>query len=148
MNKLAIIAILASVTAAASAADVGVRVGRDNGTDTNNAGVTVGQKFGDFGAEAAFDRSTVGKNNVNRWSLVGSYSVDEVAGVSVAAKAGAAFIDPTHGDNGAALLVGVGASYPVTNSVSLVADYAFRKGQERVRAYDGNIVSVGVKVSF
>lgn len=148
MKKLAIIAILASISAAASATDIGLRVGRNGGTETNNAGVTIGQSYGALGAEAAFDRSTVGVVNVDRYSLLGSYEVAKVAGATVAVKAGAAYIDPARGHDGFAALVGVGASYPVTKKVSVVADYAFQEGQTRVRGYNGNTVSAGVKYSF
>jgi len=148
MKKLAIIAILATMAAAASATDIGLRVGRNAGTETNNAGVTVGQSFGTFGAEAAFDRSTVGAVNVDRYSLLGSYEVAKVAGASVALKAGAAFINPAAGKDGYAGLVGVGVSYPVAKNIKLVADYAYQEGQDRVRGYNGNTVSAGVKYSF
>jgi len=148
MKKLAIIAILAAFAGAASAADIGLRGTHSEGTETNSAGIVIGQKFGALGAEAAFDRSTVGTNNVNRFSLLGTYDVVKLVGVTLTAKAGGAFVDPTVGVNGYAALVGVGASYPVTKSVSLVADYAYQKDQSRIRAFDGNTFSVGAKYSF
>ena len=148
MKKFALIATLALAAGVASAADFGARVGRNGGTETQNAGITVGQKFGSLGAEAAFDRSTDGKLNVNRYSLVGSKDVAGFAGVTFAVKAGAAYIDPSKGADGYAGLVGVGATYPVAKNVSLVADYAYQKGQARVRQFNGNTVSAGVKVSF
>jgi outer membrane autotransporter protein len=148
MKKIVIATILAAAALAASAADVGIRFGRNAGPDTNNAGVTVGQKFGNVGAELAFDRSTVGNNNVNRFSLTGSYDVAKVFGATVSAKAGAAQLNPSVGSTGYAATVGAGLAYPVTKNVSLTADYAFQKGQDRVRAFNGNTVSAGVKYSF
>lgn len=148
MKKIALIATLALAAGMASAADFGARVGYNGGTEKNSAGITVGQKFGALGAEAAFDRSTDGKLNVNRYSLVGSYDVAKVAGATVAVKAGGAYIDPSKGADGYAGLVGFGVSYPVTKEVSLVADYAYQKGQARVRSFNGNTVSAGVKVAF
>lgn len=148
MKKLAIIAILATMAAAASATDIGVRADRNTSTGADALGVTVGQSFGAFGAEAAYDRSTVGSVNVNRYSLVGSYDVAKLAGVTLAAKVGGAFIDPSAGKTGYAGTVGIGASYPVAKNVKLVADYAYQEGQDRVRGYNGNTVSAGVKYSF
>jgi len=148
MKKLAIMTALVLAAASASALEVGVR-GVHTGNDTADmVGVTVDQKFGKVGVEGAFDRSTRGVANVNRWSLVGSYDVAKVAGLTVSAKAGLAFVDPSVGENGYAALVGVGASYPLTKKVSLVADYAFQKGQTRVAGFNANNVSAGVKVSF
>jgi len=46
------------------------------------------------------------------------------------------------------LTVGVGASLPITKQVSLVADYAYKIGQQRVTEYSGNTVSIGAKYSF
>jgi len=148
MKNIVIATILATAALAASAADVGLRLGRNAGPDTNSAGVTVGQKFGDFGAELAFDRTTVGNNNVNRFSLTGSYDVAKVLGGTVAAKVGAAQLNPEYGHTGYAATVGAGYTYPVTKNVSFTADYAFQKGQDRVRTFNGNTVSAGVKYSF
>lgn len=153
MKKLAIIAVLALAAVSASATDVGLRVGRVAGTESSVAGVTtvgatVGQHFGAIGAEVAYDRAMVGATSLSRYSVVGSYDVAKVAGATVAAKAGAVFIDPTVGANGYAALIGAGVSYPLTKNVSLVADYAYQVGQNRVKLFNGNTVSVGTKYSF
>lgn len=148
MKKIALIATLALAAGMASAADFGARVGYNGGTEKNSAGVTVSDRFGALGAEAAFDRSTDGKLNVNRYSLVGAYDVAKVVGATVAVKVGGAYIDPSKGADGYAGLVGVGVSYPVAKNVALVGDYAYQKGQARVSSFNGNTVSAGVKVSF
>jgi opacity protein-like surface antigen len=153
MKKLAILAVLAASMTAASALEVGIRGGRVGGIDTtdigfNTAGVTLGQQYGKFGVEAAFDRSTIGVANINRYSVVGSYPVMQFAGVQFTGKAGAAYLDPSLGQDGYAALVGAGASYPLTKQVSLVADYAYQMGQDRVKALNGNQFSFGAKYSF
>lgn len=147
MKKLAIMAALAVATISASALEVGVRGTHNVDAVGDSVGVTVGQKFGAFGVEGAFDRSTRGVSNVNKYSLVGGYDMVKVAGITVTPKAGVSFIDAS-GVNGYAASVGVGASLPLTKKVSLVADYAYQRGQERVRAFNGNLVSAGVKVAF
>ena len=148
MKKFAIMAVLVVATASASAIEVGIRGVHTSKSSGDMVGVTVGQSFGAFGAEAAYDRTTRGAANVNRWSLVGTVPVAKYAGVSFAAKAGAVFVDPSVSKNGYAVVAGVGASYPLTKNVSLVADYAYQVGQDRVRSFNGNQVSAGVKVSF
>jgi len=148
MKKLAIMATLAVAAMSASALEVGVRGSHSSGADISAVGVTVGQKFGAFGVEAGFDRTTRGVANLNKWSLVGSYDVVKLGPVALAAKAGVATLDPSVGPNGGALLAGVGASYPLTKKVSLVADYYYQKGQERVSGADGNYFSGGVKFAF
>ena len=153
MKKLAIMTILAVAAVAASATDVGLRVGRLGGANTNDAGltgagVTVGQQFGAYGAELAYDRALIGKSSVSRYALVGSYPVASFKGVSFAAKVGGAYIDPTAGANGYAATVGVGATYPLWKNVNLVADYSYQVGQDRVKSFNGNLVTVGTKYSF
>jgi outer membrane autotransporter protein len=147
MKKLAIIAALMAVTGAASATDLGLRGGRNFGSDTNSVGVTLGQKFGDFGAELAFDRGTSPVSG-NRYSLIGSYDVAKYHGVTFTVKAGAAIVEPSDSDNGYAALAGFGVSYPVYKNVSLVADYSYQQGQDRVHKFNGNTLTAGIKYSF
>lgn len=147
MKKLAIITILAATSIAASATDFGVRIGRNDSTETNNAGITVGQKVGKFGVEAAYDRMVVGNDNT-RYSLVGTFDFAKFGAATLTSKAGLAYIEPRAGETGYAGLIGVGASYALTKDVSLTADYAYQKGQDRMVAQNGNIYSVGVKYSF
>ena len=148
MKKLFVIMALSALSATAFAADVGLRYGHSGSLGTPAIGVTLGQKFGGVGVEGAFDRATAGAVNVNRYSVIGSYDLVKLGGVTVAGKAGVAYVDPSVGRTGYAGLVGVGASFPLSKSVNLVADYSYQRGQNSVRALDGNIVSVGVKYSF
>lgn len=150
MKKLAIIAALIAVTGVASATDLGVRGGRNFGSDTNSVGITLGQKFGAFGAlgaELAFDRGTSPVSG-NRYSLIGSYDVVKYHGVTFTVKAGAAIVEPSDSDNGYAAIAGLGVSYPVYKNVSLVADYSYQSGQDRVRQFNGNTLTAGIKYSF
>ena len=149
MKKLAIMAAMVMAVGSASALDLGVRGVHTGANSADLVGVTVGQKFGPVGVEGAFDRTTRGTGSVNKWSLVGSYDVATLAGVTVAPKLGVSVINPSKGTaDGAALTVGVGASYSLTKHVALVADYAYQRGQKREYAFNGNLVSAGVKYSF
>jgi hypothetical protein len=153
MKKLVIMAVLAAAAFAASATEIGVRYssgftgsGDKQGEST---GIVVNQPVGKgIGAELAFDRSVTGPAKVDRYSALATYDVAKVAGVTVTAKAGGAYVQPTGGTEGYALVAGVGVSYPVYKTVSLVADYSYQLGQDRVQRFDGNTVSVGVKVGF
>ena len=87
MKKLAIIAALMAATGIASATDLGLRGGRNFGSDTNSVGITLGQKFGVLGAELAFDRGTSPVSG-NRYSLIGTYDAAKYQDVTFTAKAG------------------------------------------------------------
>lgn len=148
MKKLAIIAALAVASVAASAADVSFRVSNPSGAESYRIGVAVGKKFGAIGVEGAYDASTVGTVRVDRYSVVGSYDVAKVAGVTISPKVGVAYVHPGVGPTGYVATVGVGASYPLTKNLNLVADYAWQNGQARVNGIDNNVVSAGLKYSF
>lgn len=149
MKKLVIMAALAVAAVSASAVELGARgtfSSADNMADS--AGVTVGQKFGKFGVEGAFDRTTRGVNSVNRWSLAGSYDLVKLGPVMLAATAGVATIDPTNSASGGAVTVGANASFPLTKQVSLVGGYYYQSGADRISFADGNYFTVGAKFSF
>ena len=149
--KKAILAVALMASAGlASAAEIGVQGLRDYGTnpDRNGFGITVGQKFGAVTATAGFDRFTKGTNDLDRYSLVGGVDVAKLGPVTVAVKAGVAYLDPQTSSNGYALLAGAGVSYPLTKKVALTADYRYQHGQDRVSQFNGSTIGAGVKVSF
>ena len=149
MKKFAIATVIALAAGAACALDVGVTAGRDYaGTDRSAAGLTVGQRVGPVNVTAGFDRATQGTNDQDRYSLVGAVDVARVGPVTVAVKAGAAYLNNQTGNNGYAALVGVGASLPVAKKVALTLDATRQYGQDRVRNSDGNRVTAGVRYSF
>ena len=149
MKKLVVMAVMALAVASASAVEVCVRGTHSSGADNTAAGVTIGQKFGPVGVEGAFDRTTRGSVNTNKFSVTGSYDVATFYGIVVAPKAGVAFIDTANsGSNGYAAIVGVGATYPLTKQVSLTADYYYQKAQTSFSSYDGNYFAFGAKYSF
>ena len=149
MKKFAIATALVLAATAAAALEVGVTTARDYAGDNRNAvGVTLGQKLGAVNVTAGFDRAIRGANDQDRYSLVAGVDVAKLGPVTVAVKAGAAYLNNQVGENGYAALVGVGASLPVTNKVALTLDATHQYGQDRVNSFDGNRVTAGVKFSF
>jgi len=147
------LALSLGLVATASAVDVGVYGGRlfATGTqDLNMVGLSAGQKFDKFGLQATVDRSTTQVINVNRYAVSGSYDVIKLGPVQTNVRVGVAYLDPQspNTSNGGAGFVGAGVAYPVTQKVSLVADYAYQKGNNITKAYNGNILTGGLKYSF
>ena len=150
MKKIAIASLLAVAAFSASALEVGVNGSYDFGgsNDRPGAGITIGQKYDKFGITAGFDRYTKDTDQ-NKWNLMGSYDVATIAGTTVAVKAGAMYIDNTgRVADGYAALVGAGASYPLSKTVALTADYRYQAGQSRVNQFNGSTVAFGAKYSF
>ena len=149
MKKI-LFATLATLAFSASAVEVGVTGTRDySGTsDRTGYGVTLGQKFGAVGVVAGYDRFTQSTNDQDRYSVVGSYDVTKIGPVTLAVKGGVAYLNNQTSSNGYAVTAGVGASVPVVKNLAATVDYRRQEGQNRVNAFDGNQVAVGLKYSF
>lgn len=148
MKKIAITSVLALAAAAASAVEVGVNTGRDFGSDRNVAGFTVGERFGQFGVTAGFDRATHSNDNQNRYSVVGSYDLFTVNRLTVDARAGVAYVDNARSPNGFAAVAGVGARYPLTENISLTGNLTRQIGESGISQHNGNRFVVGVNYRF
>ena len=149
MKKIVLATAFALAAGAASAVELGVTATRDySGDNRNFGGVTLGQKFGAAGVTAGFERSTVGGNDQNRWSVVGSYDIAKLGPVVVAPRLGVAYLDNQKSENGYAMTVGLGATVPVTKQVSVGLAVDRQYGQDRVDQFDGNRVTAAVKYSF
>ena len=147
MKKLAIATLLALAAGSASAFDVGVHGGRAQALDENLGGVTLGKNFGRLGVTGGYDRLG-GDLDQNRFSLMGSFDLFKVEKVQFAAKAGVAYLDNKHSQNGYAFVYGAGATVPVTKKVAATLDVVRQRGENAVEAFDSNMFTVGVKVKF
>jgi hypothetical protein len=150
MKKLAIATVVALAATAASALEIGTTVTRDyaGAENRNGGGITIGQTYGATTVAAGFERFQKGSNDQDRFSLVAGYNIAKLGPVSVAVKGGAAYLDNQTGQDGYAALVGIGASAPVTKAVAITVDATRQYGQDRVKASDGNRVTVGLKYRF
>lgn len=149
MKKFAIATLVSLAAIAAGAAEVGVTVNHDTvGADRSGLGLTVGQKFGAVGVTAGVESFTKGANNLQRYSLVGSYDVAKLGSATVAVKAGAAYLNNQVGSNGYAAVAGVGVSVPVAAKVNAVVGLTNQQGRNNVRALNGNTVTAGLTYSF
>jgi hypothetical protein len=149
MKKLVIATTIALAAGVASAAELGLNYARDYaGNDREATGITIGTNVGALGVTAGFDRATKGTNDQDRYSLIASREVAKLGAVSFAVKGGGAFINNQRGADGYALVVGAGASFPVTKTVSLGLDVTRQMGQDRISQFDGNRATAGLKVSF
>jgi outer membrane autotransporter protein len=151
MKLKLLVAALALVAGTSQAVEIGVNGSKDygyvSGSETGG-GITVGQKFGNVGVVAGWDRYDHTTNDQNKWSLMGSYDVAKFGATTVAVKAGAAYLDNNKVADGYALLVGTGASYAIDKNWALTADYRYQVGQKRVDQFNGNTISAGLKYSF
>lgn len=149
MKKLAIATVLAMAVTTASALEIGVTGTRDySGGDRNFGGVTLGQSFGKTNITLGAERSVVGTNDQNRFSLVGSYDLAKLGPVTVGPRVGVAYLNNQTGEDGYAATVGIGATLPVTKQVSLGLAVDRQYGQDRVDQFDGNRATASVNYRF
>jgi len=125
-TKLAIPSILALAAASASALQVGVTTTADHSGDSKRTGygITMSKPVGAVGVTAGFDRQTAGSNDQDRYSVVAGYNITKFGPVTITPKLGVAYLNNQHGADGSALTVGVGATLPLTKTVSLSVDVA------------------------
>jgi hypothetical protein len=148
-NTLIAASFLALAISSASAFEVGVQVGRDFAGDNRNyGGVTVGQNVGPVSVSAGYQRTAVGDNNQNRWSLVGGYDLLKVSSVQITPTVGVAYLNNQTGSNGLAMTFGAEVSMPITKNLEGVVDYTYQMGQSRVNQYNGGRVGAGVRFNF
>lgn len=149
MKKVITTAILALSVAAASAFEVGVVAGNDlSGDNRMFGGVTVGKSLGPLTGTLGYQRTAVGANNQNRFSLTGGYDVFSVLNVTVTPTVGVAYVNNSASSNGMAVTVGSEFSMPVMKKVDAVVDYTYQVGQSRVSASDGSRLSLGLRYTF
>lgn len=160
MKKVILAVALFALAGVASAAEVGGYWLWEKGTNGGTlqaGGVSLGDKLGKVdpslakvGVQATFDRSTTSKFNTDRWTVTASYDVAKIGPVQTNVRAGVAYLDPQapKASNGGAALIGAGVAYPVTKDIALTADYAYQKGNNITKAYNGNIITTGVKYTF
>ena len=149
MKKTAIATILALAAVSAQALEVGVSTTADySGVNKSTGyGLTLSKPVGKFGVTAGFDRFTAGSNQ-DRYSLVAGYDVAKFGPVTLTPKLGLAYLTNQRGADGSAITVGVGASMPLTKTVSMTLDVARQYGQSRVQGSDGNAVTAGLAYRF
>ena len=149
MKKILIASIFALGTAAASAAELGLKTTKDWGaTERSSAGFTLSERVAGLNAQVGVERFARGNVDQTRYELTASHNLFSVMGVTVAARAGGAWLDNQSGNDGLAAVAGLGFSLPVTKSMTLGVDAVRQIGQDRVSAFDGNLVSIGMRVKF
>lgn len=146
MKKTLITAILATSALVANAVEVGITTTSDYSaaSKATGTGFTVGQKIGTVGVTGGFQRFDA----VDRYTVTAGYDITKIGPVTITPKLGVAYLDNQRGADGSALTVGVGASMPVTKTVSLTLDAARQFGQDRVQGSDGNRVTAGLAYRF
>jgi hypothetical protein len=148
MKKLIAIATIAA-SFSASAIEVGASVGRSfNSTDKPTFGLSASQKVGEFGLVAAFDRSYVRQNDVNRFSLTGTYDVARFGSTTVNTQLGLAYLDNQNSNNGFAAVAGIGSVTPLNKNVALVVDFRNQRAFKTNVSGNGSSVNAGLRFTF
>jgi hypothetical protein len=150
MKKIVMASVIGLAAVSASALELGVSGTRDfSGADNRNGmGLSLTHRMGSVGFTAGVERVTEGSNNQNRYSAVAGYDVAKVGMFTVTPKLGVAYVDNQTGSDGYAMSVGAGVSMPVTKTIVLGLDLSRQYGQDRVKASDGNRVTLGLSYKF
>jgi len=150
MKKIVMASVIALAAGSASALELGVSATRDyaGASNRNSVGLSLTHRMGAVGLTAGVDRFIQGQNDQNRYSVVAGYDFVKVRNVTVTPKVGVAYLDNQFGNDGYAVTVGAGVSTPLSKTVALGLDVSRQYGQDRVKASDGNKVTLGVNYKF
>lgn len=148
MKKILIAIALSAGFASAQASDATVYTGRNYTTGQNlmgfNAKVYNGPKLD---VVLGADRTVSGVDTY-RFNAVAGYTFTKVMGVDVVPKVGLSYVTQNSAVNGYAAVAGVGLEYKLDKNLTANVDYQYQKGQDRVSALDGNVVTVGLNFKF
>ncbi len=146
MKKIVLSAVLATAALAASAVEVGITTTADysNSTKATATGFTIGQNFGKVSVAGGYQHFSA----VDRYTVTAGYDIAKVGSIIVTPKLGAAYLNNATGVDGSAIIVGIGATLPLTKTVSFTLDAERQYGQDRVQGADGNRVTAGLKYRF
>lgn len=148
MKKSLIASLLALAAGSSSAFDLGITGSYDHVSPNYFAsgfGVTAAQRFNNKGIFLGYDRYPDIK--YNKYTAMGGLDVATAGSALLTVKAGVAYLDSRYSD-GFAFLAGVGATYPLTDKISIVTDFRHQWGQSSVKKYNGNTVTLGLTYSF
>lgn len=147
-TKVLAAALMLSVAMAASAADVSVGVVND--FTAKQAGERVSIATDAMGNFKLTGSATHINKTYNRYAIGGEYALLQNGPVVVSATGAATWQQNLYGphDHGYGLTAGVRADWLVAKNVSLYAGYERFIGQHRINSFNGNLISVGAKVTF
>lgn len=148
MNKTILAIALMFAATAASATSLQVEGGRTfAGADKNLGRVAVTESVLGLNTQLGYTRTFNDRARTEAVSALVGRDLLKVAGVSLSAFGGGQFARASKAE-GFGLVYGVGASYPLTKSIDAIVDVRQVRGQNRIKAVDGNTVNAGLSVKF
>jgi hypothetical protein len=148
MKKTLISLAILTAVSTASALDFGAGYSRNTTTDVNGYGLSATQSWGPVSLTAAVDRFDAVGGVHDYISVLAGYTVAKIWGVSVDGQFGASYVHAESAVDGLTSVFGLGASLPLTKSMSLTGDVRRTLGGGSMKVHDGTTVGVGLKYSF
>lgn len=147
MKKIVIAGILATAVSVASAAEVSISAAHDFKADRWGTRVTLsGDSFGSVTPQASVTHIN---DLYNRYAVGAEIGLTSVGPVKLGATAAGVYqATAINGSNGYGVTAGLKASYDVTKQLSVIGTVERFYGQERIKAYDGTVATVGVAYKF
>lgn len=143
MRKFVIACAIAVASGFACAADFDVSTVRDVALE--KSGVRIGTTIAGFNANVTNLQDTY-----NRWAVGKDFQLTKVGPVALSAGAAGVYQNTmvVGKDDGFGVSVGAKASVELTKSISAVAGVERFIGTHRVKEFDGNVATVGLKISL
>lgn len=142
--------ILTTVGLTSSAVELGLVTTSNLNSHTTGQGITLGEKFGDFGITVGYNTS-VGSTGLwqHKTTVMGNYRFYQIDNFAFNIKLGIAHIEKQHSQvNGDTPVFGLGSSYQVAPRTKLTLDLTRQQSNSSMSVYNSNSIAAGIKVEF
>lgn len=147
MKKVLAAIAIAATAGAASAADLTVNYNRDTTHGVNGGGLALSSTVQKITVAASVDRYKKG-TDVDAYGLTAGYEMFKIGKLGVSGQLGASYLDVERGKNGWAGTVGLGVAYPINKTFAIVAEATRVLPENKIKAQEATIVSMGIRTSF
>lgn len=142
--KRVLFVVLMFVSASVFATDLSLTVGRDQKFGKDYTAISAGTDVVGLKLGASFqtvrDQYVAFGGSVGKSVGMDAFSVTPSVGMSI--------VNPTVGKNGFVATAGIQSAYALTKQASVVVDLTRRFDVKDAAAFRGNLIGVGLKVSF
>lgn len=147
MKKVLLAIAIAAAAGTASAADLTVNYNRDTTHGTNGGGLALSSSVQKVTVSASVDRYKKG-TDIDAYGLTAGYEMFKLGSLGVSGLLGVNYLDVERGRSGFAGTVGLGVAYPITKTVAIVAEANRIMPENKIKAQEATIVSMGIRTSF
>jgi len=146
--KKTLFVILATISVAASAVEVGITGSNTQTANRYGYGINVSKNLSGIDFIAGLTQFYRESDHQTRFSLTASKEVFKLGKMGFSGRIGSGYLINQQAEDGLIGTIGVGANLPINKTVSFGVSVDRQYGQDKINSFDGNIVTAGFKFGF